>query len=144
MKRIFTIIGALPYLLLGCYGVILSLSSCDRVSDQDMCESYNRACLAINERYSEQGRYFLYTKKYVDVQHGNWSEKQEVCYAFGNLYILEDERHPNNILMAECNEITADSHKDAQGHCYYITSEEYRHLHPTVQRKYIELHQPYE
>lgn len=121
-----------------------SACSSNRVSDQDMCKSYNRACRVINERYYEQGRYFLYTKKYVEVRHGNWSEKQEVCDAIGNLYILRDELHPNSILSAECNEITAHSYEDAQGHYYYITSEEYRHLHPTAQRKYIELHQPYE
>lgn len=118
--------------------------SSNSVSDQDMCKSYNRACRVIYERYYEQGQYFLYTKKYVDVQHRNWSEKQEVYYAYEDLYILGDDYYPNNILMAECNEITADSYIDAQGHYYYITSEEYRHLHPTVQRKYIELHQPYE
>lgn len=126
--------------------ITFAASACNsnRMSDQDMCKSYNRACRVIYERYSEQGQYFLYTKKYVDVQHGNWSEKQEVYDAIGNLYILEDEHYPNNILSAEYNEVTAHSYKDAQGHCYYITSEEYRHLHPTVQRKYIELRQPYE
>lgn len=125
--------------------VAFAATACNfnRVSDNDMCKSYNRACRAIDKRCYEQGQCFLYTKKYVDVQHGNWSEKQEVCYAFGSLYILEDERHPNDILMAECDAITANSYKDAHGHCYYITSEEYRQLHPTVQRKYIELHQPY-
>lgn len=114
------------------------VSACTSAEQQkEMCDTYNDACHTIDKRIGWP--HFLYDVKTIDVQCKGWTEKQEVCTTIPTIY-----GYGKNVHDVRYNSSKAyPSYYTEDGHCCYITEEEYSHLHPTAQRLYIKLYQPY-